>query len=579
MSDATAYWQSLTPLLRSPSVWLAASATAAVCYQALQFTTYVGPRRRPPGPNNNQIFRAREAGMRGQFHKLMAEYVDEYGDFFAFKVLGNWFYLTTDATVVREMLKDTETFVREKNFERSGSGVGGPMLFAISGPKWKSHRKIISPGFAPAHLRHAFGVMLDLSDRLLEQLDARIEQAAGDNFSKEINMHDMFSRVALDVFARAFLSCNVDVITNPDQSITRAANGIFYGMAKRFEWPKWLWPYVTSDNFDESVIVLRDLIHRTIESKLAQTSVDDGANLDLLDILIKAARENEEAMPLDELVSETLGFLVAGYDTAANTLTFALKALCDHPQEADKVRQEIRKVVGSKRLTMDLVTQLKQLDLFIKEAMRCLPVIEVGARSIAKDTVIHGYTVPKGTSIHYLTSHIHNNPKYWRDPEQFMPSRFETDVIVPGSYIPFGDGPHRCVGEKLALLEIKTILIKLLQHYDFQLAPNQPLVTKLSITLGQLSILQWLYEQGARHLGRSDINKAAARGHLSVCWGVAELGTHFHADEMAILSLSRGHLEMAQWLSSHRSEPDWRIRTLDGRFALNVLEYGDQRSG
>ncbi|KAL7749147.1 hypothetical protein RI367_005552 [Sorochytrium milnesiophthora] len=156
-----------------------------------------------------------------------------------------------------------------------------------------------------------------------------------------------------------------------------------------------------------------------------------------------------------------------------------------------------------------------------------------------------------------------------------------------------------------------------------------------AVAAGQLSTLQWLYEQGARHLGSADINKAAERGHLAVLqflhthqlgtlnaltadaaaaggqmhvlqwlhdvcqlkstmigftgavraghlhvvrWCVTKLGTHFHADAMAMLSLSHGHLEMAQWFNSRRSEPDSPIRTFDGevaRFPLSVLNYGD----
>ncbi|KAL7747565.1 hypothetical protein RI367_007006 [Sorochytrium milnesiophthora] len=474
-------WSYAAPLLKSPTAWTTAAAFATLGYCAFQYSTLAGPRRRPAGPSGNQLLPFRDAALSGNGHKFITDMAAQYGDFFCFKVIDGWNYVITDAAVVREALTNNKQYVRLHGWIRATNSIG-PMLFGIEGPIWKSHRKIISPAFTPTHLRNALQEMLQLTDRMCKQLNAAID-ASSEPWSASVDVHNMFSRIALDLFATAFLGNDVNVLGGQTQMLLDAADGVVKGINSRFPFPTWLWPVLFKDNFKESVSVLRDLVNGMIEQKQLNGARSE-QHKDMLDILLQASQENEETMPVEHLASEMLGFLLAGFETTANTMTFALKALCDHPQEAAKLRREIEQVVGNAPLTTDVISRLKLLDLFLKETLRYYPILELNSRTVVQDTTIHGYTIPKGATLQVAASLLHFSPKYWRDPHTFDPSRFETDTIVPGSYIPFGDGPHRCIGERLAVLEMKTILIKLLQHYDFKLVSDQSFRLVYSVTLG-----------------------------------------------------------------------------------------------
>ncbi|KAL7747495.1 hypothetical protein RI367_007087 [Sorochytrium milnesiophthora] len=473
-------------VLTSPAAWTTAAVVAALCYQAFQLSTLAGPRRRPPGPRGNQVLRFRKHALDGTLHELVYSWAEQYGDFFCFKVVDNWFYFTTDATVARTVLRDTDTFIRLFGLTRAGDEIG-PILFAIDGPVWKLHRKIISPAFTPGHLRRSLTELLRLTDRMCSQIDAAIEAASGD-WSASIDMHAVFSRLTLDVFATAFLGNDINALGSGDSTYTRAADGCVAGLNNRLALPKWLWPILVRDDFYPSIDRLRDLVYSTINAKLnaAQESQDTKSKqeMDLLDILLHASGQDGEALSVDDLASEMIGFLMAGYETTANSTTFAFKRLHDHPEQVALLRQEMNEVVGNQTLTTDLIGSLKHLDLFVKEVLRFHPAVEFNLRSTTKPTTLKGYTIPKGASVHMIGSRLQCNPAYWRDPETFNPARFETDDIVPGSYLPFGDGPHKCIGERLGLLEMKVIIIALLQRHEFRLPSDQPFKLLFAVTLG-----------------------------------------------------------------------------------------------
>ncbi|KAL7751975.1 hypothetical protein RI367_002503 [Sorochytrium milnesiophthora] len=486
---------SLASAVQSPAAWTslaAAAATALIARKAMSYTMLNAPAHRPPGPATGQFSTLKDYVFKGEMHKFFDLLLGQYGDYASWKILDCWVFALGDAELGKHVLADNETFVREEGFEVACNSIG-PLLFAISGPMWKFHRKTISPAFAPVHLRNSLAVIQDFAEKLFEQLDAEIDKTAADSdWSAPVNIHAMLSCITLDIFGRAFFSYNFDALQAPGRGVTRAADSLAAGITRRSAMPKWMWPFLVRDNFQESVGMVRKIIDDAIDLKLAALADAESTDLadrqkrdmDLLDNLILATQKDTDAMSPHELTSEMMGLFIAGHETTANSLTYATQALCDHPDLADELRQELDDVVGENELTIENIAQLKKLDCFIKEVLRYYSVVAVIPRKTSKPTQLGGYPVPVNSVISIVTRRLHHNPKYWRNPEQFNPSRFETDRIVPGSFMPFGDGPHKCVGERLAMLEIKVLLAKLLRRYAFKLGPNNSFKLVFSITLG-----------------------------------------------------------------------------------------------
>ena len=159
-------------------------------------------------------------------------------------------------------------------------------------------------------------------------------------------------------------------------------------------------------------------------------------------------------------------------------MTATLYCLAKDQEVQNKVREEIKKVLGDAEetayLTFEEQKQMVYLNNVIKEAIRLYPAANfLFPRRAARDTTINGIPVEKGTQIFISTFMIQRNPKHWKDPLKFDPSRFEKDV-KPFSWIPFGIGARICLGKNFAMVEMKVLLSMILRNYQVSLPVDSP---------------------------------------------------------------------------------------------------------
>ncbi|KAL7748025.1 hypothetical protein RI367_006571 [Sorochytrium milnesiophthora] len=486
-------WLSSVPW-HSPTLWIMATATLAVGYQALSFSALNGPRNRPPGPKGNQLLEIRKYGATREVFQYYRKLVKQYGSMTSFKVGKAWVYVTADAAAAKQVLSDNELFIRDP-LASAAAAETGPMLFLISGPLWKLHRKVSSPAFASVHLRSAFPAIRDLTNDLFARFDdVPVDKLSG--WSDPFNAHILFTNTTLDIFGRAFFSYNFNALQRKAKRMEEASDGLVAGISKRLLIPRWLQWLLLHDKYTDDVEYIRGILMRAIQDKV-QLLNEEGQlplaerqkrDMDLLDQLLLATQRGDNPITHKDLSGAMIGFFIAGHETTANTLTFITRAMCDHPELAEEVRQEVLSVMGDdKELEFDKIAKLKyilQLECFVKEAQRFYTVVPRVMRCATRDTTLGGYQIRKGTSMHLSVEMLHMSPLYWKDPHVFRPSRFETDTIVPGSFLPFGDGAHKCIGERLALLELKYIAARLALTYRFKLVQRQSFKLVHTITVG-----------------------------------------------------------------------------------------------
>lgn len=175
-----------------------------------------------------------------------------------------------------------------------------------------------------------------------------------------------------------------------------------------------------------------------------------------------------------------LMIMLAAHHTTGVAVSWTLHLLSRHPDEAERVTAEIDQVLAG-RTTPEYadLKQLSYLQMALKESMRLYPPGPYGARESTEDLVLGDYEIPAGTTIFYPFWAVHMNPRYWPDPEAFIPGRFAPEEVARRprySYIPFGLGPRSCEGASLAMVEAELVLAILLHRFRFQPLPGHDVV-------------------------------------------------------------------------------------------------------
>ena len=203
---------------------------------------------------------------------------------------------------------------------------------------------------------------------------------------------------------------------------------------------------------------------------------------DLLQLMMTATDETTDEgvsrLSDDEVVAQSFIFLLAGYETSSNTLSFTVYHLACNPDVQDKLRLEITdalETAGGEKALYEIAQSIEYLDCVIKESQRLCPPLPHLNRECHKDFDLNGIHIPAGTEVVIPVYALHHDPDAWEDPEKFDPERFRgarKDTHHPFQFLPFGAGPRNCIGMRFALLEIKITLVKILMKYKFVRSPE-----------------------------------------------------------------------------------------------------------
>jgi len=176
----------------------------------------------------------------------------------------------------------------------------------------------------------------------------------------------------------------------------------------------------------------------------------------------------------NHLGANLVELLFAGYNTVVNTMTTAIYLLTVNPDKFAKARAEIDQVVGSKPVaSFAELESCTYLDQVMDETLRLYSPTPAIGRKLTKDTQLGEILCPAGTEVMMPMCAVHRDPVYWKDPDSFVPERFgDGERIQRCSWMPFSDGPRRCLGQHYARVLFKAALVQHLKHFDFELAPG-----------------------------------------------------------------------------------------------------------
>ncbi|MDF1863684.1 MAG: cytochrome P450 [Saprospiraceae bacterium] len=428
------------------------------------------------------VFKSNQSLIRGKEFlmdplKFTVEQSNKLGGFFRVPFYFRKMFILTDLEAIRHVLN-----TNQKNYKKSPAydqlkQALGNGLVTSERDFWRHQRRLIQPIFYKNQMEGLFKTMGEVAKNYLENLALQIQSKEDIDLTKE-----MMNITADIVLKTLFSSKNPASQKEMYETMEVAQNYIMNrvtsphliplnyvnGHHRRFK--------KTMKTFDANILNL-----------IEERRNDPNPPADLLTMLLMARdEETGEGMNDKQLRDEAITLYSAGHETSANALSWTLFAISKRPDIIKKIREEVHTYLGDKFPTFENIRNLKYTQQVIEEGMRLYPpAYGIGRENIEADEII-GYKIPRKSIIYISIYAVHRNPKLWKNPEEFNPSRFDPEQVKVRprlAYMPFGAGPRMCIGNHFAMMEMQLILAMWIKKFRFELDENHPIEPNPLITL------------------------------------------------------------------------------------------------
>lgn len=375
--------------------------------------------------------------------------------------------LINDPALIREILEDPgEIFPKSDLMVGALEPLIGDSIFVSDGAKWRRQRAMIDPAFSLMRLNLAFAAMTAAVDDYEARLDALAH--SGEAFSLDLAM----SHLTADIICRTVFS--VSLQSDVAREVFEDFAVFERNVAQVKIWRLIVDPAWTQARQDPAVLAACGRIRRHL-GDLIDTHLAPGDRFNDIASAVIAARDAETGQPFtrEELIDQLGVFFLAGHETTASALTWAFYILASRPELLARVRDEIADTVGEGPISFEQAKKLPFIRNIFKETLRLYPPITFMPRVALKAASIGRYRLRRGALVMIAPWTVQRHCRYWRDPDGFDPDRFSPEregEILPGAYIPFGHGPHTCVGAGFAAVESALILARLARRFDFTIS-------------------------------------------------------------------------------------------------------------
>ncbi|XP_059517955.1 cytochrome P450 2U1 [Myotis daubentonii] len=368
------------------------------------------------------------------------------------------------------------------------------VVFARYGPVWRQQRK-----FSHSTLRH-FGLgKLSLEPKIIEEfkyVKEEMQKHGGDPFDPFPIVHNAISNIiCLMCFGRRFDYTNSE-FRKMLNFVSRGLEVCLNSQLLLVNICSWLY-YLPFGPFKEFRVIENDILNflrRIIKEHRESLDVEnprDYIDMYLLHVDEEKKNNSNSSFNDDYLLYIISDLFVAGTDTTSNSLLWCLLYMSLNPDVQEKVHEEIERVIGADRVpSFTDKAQMPYTEATIMEVQRLTMVVPLSIPHMtSEETVLQGYTIPKGTVIVPNLWAVHRDPAIWEKPDDFNPNRFLDDqgqLIKRETFIPFGIGKRVCMGEQLAKMELFLTFVSLMQSFTFALPKDsqKPLLTgKYGLTL------------------------------------------------------------------------------------------------
>jgi len=409
-----------------------------------------------------------------QIHLDLERWAQQYGPVFKVRLGAVDVLVLRDHEVINAVMRDRpEGFRRPAKLGEIAREMGlKPGVFNAEGAQWYAQRRMVMAAFSPSHVRAYFPLLLSVAQRL----HGRWQNAAVAH--QPIDLQADLMRFTVDAIAGLAFGAETNTLESDEDIIQHHLDKIFPALFRRVNslLPYWRWFKLARDrDLERSIEVVSQAIDGFIAQARAHIQQDPARvaqPTNLLEAMIVAADQPDSGVSDADVAGNVMTMLLAGEDTTANTLAWAIHLLHRNPDTLRQAQEEARAVVGPdlSQLTMDHMAQLPYLEAVCHETMRLKPVAPFRVVQALQDTVVAEVAVPKDTIVWGVSRHDALDAAHFPEPEKFLPERWLQADAAAASHAkrvstPFGAGPRVCPGRYLALVEMKLALATLLSQF------------------------------------------------------------------------------------------------------------------
>ncbi|KAJ8713132.1 hypothetical protein PYW08_008436 [Mythimna loreyi] len=367
-------------------------------------------------------------------------------------------------------------------------------LFLSYGGKWKVLRQNLTPLFSSAKMKNMFHLIEKCSHVFEKILDEEVQKI------NAVDARAIVARFTMDCIGTCAFGVDTNTMTKKENNPFRQIGELIFDTRRfpafknvmRSIWPDIFYAVGFKILPTDVENFFSDLLIGTFKGRnYTPTSRNDFVDLMLKlksnhsmtgDSLKNMKDETGGKVTLDVnddlLVAQCFLFFGAGYETSATTLSYTMFELAKHPEAQERLLAEVDEYLRrhDNVLKYECVAETPYMQACIDEALRLIPVLGVITREVIEDyTFPSGLKLEKGVRVHLPVYHLHHNPEFFPEPEQYRPERFlpeNKQDIKPYTYMPFGEGPRICIGMRFARMQMAAGLITILKKYRLELAPG-----------------------------------------------------------------------------------------------------------
>lgn len=409
----------------------------------------------------------------------------EYGGVYGIYEMSKPVLVIGDPELLKTILiRDFSFFMNRR--DRGKHPVAKFFLTQLKGNEWRRSRSIMSPAFTTGKMKAMFPTIDECVDTLSKVLLAKE--------GNDIDIKGIFQCFTLDVFARVGFATETNAMMNGSKDPFVVAS---LGFITPPKWRMFLnyfvpLPIMKMIATQEHIRFLYKSTKMIYEER--RRAGYTKSFKDFLQLLMELMPPEVDKLKSDgfradnylseqEVIANSVLFLVSAFETTANLLTYTAYCLAMNPEVQEQLREECRQLFEETKgqIIYDSVWTLKYLDAVINETLRLFPSFLRIERTVAEDYTLNidgkSVTLETGDIIRIPVYAIHHSEKFFVDPEAFKPERFlpdNKDNLTPYAFLPFGHGPRNCIGMRFALMEAKLTIVRLLLKLRFVKSNQTP---------------------------------------------------------------------------------------------------------
>ena len=371
-----------------------------------------------------------------------------------------WHMVMMPKAIRKILLENVENYPKSTATKAVLEPAIGESLFTAEGANWRWQRRAAAPAFSARNVAQLTPVMSAAAEAACQRMEGHI--------GRGVNCLEEMTSVTYDIITRVSLGEDGTV----DRAEASAALDHYIDQAARISMldmvgaPSWI-PRPGRKAAAAQLSHVQSQLDQAIDERRKSGSSEQ---IDLLDLILDAADpKSGRAMTTEEMRHNLLTFIVAGHETTALTLAWALYLLAGDSAAQTKARDEAQAVLGDRIAEAKDVENLPFIRQVIEENLRLYPPGGFLSRTAQADDELEGAQVRQGDTVIIPVYGVHRHRKLWDAPNEFRPERWENrSAIDRYQFLPFGDGPRICIGAAFAMQEAIVILASMLARFRFK---------------------------------------------------------------------------------------------------------------